>query len=343
MIESFKKFRILLIVCACFIHANPSVFTYDQALAKCDENNLQIQQPEPDGRTQTLNKKGAVTATIDSAARDFLKFGKGKAILEIGGCYGDVMLQALKQSESTIYALNDMDGRHLFIAAKRLCQKIQHNSLKSSSAKQVKFVQADITNTKDVQKLAQYEAIYVGRVFHFLTPEQFELSVKHLFLLLKPKGRVFASAITPYVKRFERFIPEYERRLAAGEEYPGFVKSLREYVNDKVTSLLQIKNISEEPFLFLDVEVLRHIFERNGFRILECRTLPLDYKSESWVYDGRENVMIIAEKDLPPEPLVYKSELLAYDGRDNVMVIAEKELPPEPVQENQKSADILQS
>ncbi|MCX7342928.1 MAG: class I SAM-dependent methyltransferase [Proteobacteria bacterium] len=288
--------KILLIFAACLINVRSETFTYQQAIKECDALNLKIQKPEADGRVQTLNKKGAVTARFAYIEREFLKFGKGKEILEIGGCYGDVMLHALKQSTTTQYVLSDLDRRHLFIAAKKLAEKIQKNWLKSDSVNQVKFVEADITNADHVKNFEQYEAILIARVLHFCTPEQLELTVKHLFLLLKPGGRVFVIAITPYVKRFQKFIPEYERRVKAGEKYPGFVKSLREYVDADVTTLAQIKNIHEDPFLFLDVNTLRETFEQNGFKILECRTIPLNYKSTSWNYDGRENVILIAQK-----------------------------------------------
>ncbi len=303
MLKSFAKFRALFVIIVCLLNeygaaenTNDKVFTYELALAKCDELNLKPQTPEADGRTQTLNKKGAATAKFDYASIEFLKFAKGKSVLEIGGTYGNVMLTALQQSQNTKYTLSDLDGRHLFIAAKRLAEKINENKLSSESAKQVQFIQADITKSQDINNIGTYEAIFVGRVLHFLTPEQLEMTVKHLFLLLKPAGRIFIVAITPYVKRYESFIPEYERRVAAKEENPGFVQSLRAYVNANVTTQEQRDNIADEPFFFLDDKVLRSAFENNGFRVIESTMKPLTYASVSWALDGRENVILIAEK-----------------------------------------------
>lgn len=297
MLKNYKILVILILI-ADFANITPSSFTYGQALAKFDAFNLKIPKPEADGRIQTLNKKGAVTARFGYIEREFLKFGKDKEILEIGGCYGDIMLHALKQSEHTKYVLNDLDERHLFIAAKKLENKIQNGWLKQDCINQVKFVQADITNTDQVTKLGQYDAILVARVLHFLTPKQIELAIKHLFLLLKHGGRIFVIAITPYVKRFQKFIPEYERRVKAGEKYPGYIKSLRDYVDATVTTPEQIKNLHDGPFLFLDVHILQGLFERNGFKVIECRTMPLCYKSISWSYDGREDVILIAQKEI---------------------------------------------
>lgn len=77
--------KILLIFAACLISVRSETFTYQQAIKECDALNLKIQKPEADGRVQTLNKKGAVTARFAYIEREFLKFGKGKEILEIGG------------------------------------------------------------------------------------------------------------------------------------------------------------------------------------------------------------------------------------------------------------------
>lgn len=147
-----------------------------------------------------------------------------------------------------------------------------------------------------MKNFGTYDAILVGRVLHFLNPDQLNTAVNHLFLLLKSGGRIFIVAITPYVKRFEKFIPEYEKRVTEGQENPGFVYSLFPYVNSEVTTSEQIKNISDGSFFFLDDHVLRSIFEKNGFIVKECKLMPLSYKSKSWTCDGRENVILIAEK-----------------------------------------------
>lgn len=299
MEAQFLKFKVLFCIFTCLLHADASVFSYEEALVKYDENNLKMPEPESDGRVQTLNKKGAVPAKLDYATIEFLKFAEGKVVLDVGGTYGKVMITALRQRKSTQYTLNDLDKRHLCIAAKTLQGKINENKLSPSSTEQVKFVQADITNARDMKNFGTtYDAILVGRVLHYFTPDQLEMAVKHLFLLLKPGGRIFVVSITPYVKRFEPFIKEYERRIKVKEKNPGFVKSLLEYVNrdPEVVTQEQIKNLHDEPFFFLDDKVLRTVFERNGFRVIECKMMPLSYKSKSWELDGRENVILIAEK-----------------------------------------------
>jgi SAM-dependent methyltransferase len=232
-----------------------SVFTYEQALAKYSEFSLNNPKPSADSRIYTLNNKGADSISCDYgyhqflefgsyAVRKFLEFGKGKKILEVGGCYGGIMLYALKQSETTQYTLNDLDERHLFIAAKKLSERINSNWLNARCTRQVKFIQADIYDTKIIKNFGLYDAIYVSLVFHFFTPAQFELAVKNLHMLLKPGGQIYITALSPYLNYFKKFIVEYEKRVKAGEKYPGFIEFLRDYfdVNDS-TLPLQITNL----------------------------------------------------------------------------------------------------
>ncbi len=77
-------------------------------------------------------------------------------------------------------------------------------------------------------------------------------------------------------------------------------KSLRDYIKfDEITPLL-ITSTLDGTFLFLDVKTLKEVFENNGFKVLECKFVPLSHKSKLWSYDGREYVIIIAEKDAAP-------------------------------------------
>lgn len=85
-----------------------SEFDFNQAASKCKNLNLSLPTSEEDGRIQTLNKKGAMSPQLDYATRAFLEYAKGKVVLEVGGAYGNIMLQALKDGNNTTYYLNDL-------------------------------------------------------------------------------------------------------------------------------------------------------------------------------------------------------------------------------------------
>lgn len=301
---NFKYLFLLLSLC---MWLNASVFTYEQALSKCYELNLEIQKPKEDGRIYTLNQMGSSPFVADYKNRlfleiggdvisKFLESGKGKRILEIGGCYGDLMLTALEQSENTIYTLNDLDERHLFIAAKCLSEKIQQNLLKKNSVDQVTFVKADIANANDIRNLGQFDIIYVGKVLHFLTPEQFELAVKHIYLLLKAGGKVYIVAFSPYLKYLEKFIPTYEKRVNSGEKYPGFILNPREFIEVTSSTPLAITSVLDRSLFALDPNTLQATFKKNGFQIIECKFTSPSNKSKV-IITGKGVVVLIAQKE----------------------------------------------
>jgi len=284
--------QVIILVLSLFIsfQAHAKTYSLSEALAEYTKRGLVQPQPQDDGRIQTLNRKGATSPALDEATTEFIKFAKGKKVLEIGGAYGQVMIETLGKYKDTAYHLNDLHADHLFIAAHNLEEA--HLGIK---AKNIEFIEGDIANGLGLK--GKYDAILVARVLHFFDPEQLDAAIGNIKELLKSGGRVFVIAITPYVKRYDKFIPEYERRLAKNEEYPGYVKSLYDWVNKDVTSKSQLATISPEPFMFLDDVVLHQLFKKHGYKIISCKLLPLGYKSASWSLDGRENVVLVAEKE----------------------------------------------
>jgi SAM-dependent methyltransferase len=272
-----------------------ATFTFHQALESFYKSKPNIPAPENDGRMPTLNKKGATSPNFDYVTLEFLKFAENKRVLEIGGAYGNVMLEALHRNSSTIYHLNDLEERHLTIAAFRLQEKIDRREICMNGLENVQFIYGDITQPSWKVK-EPYDAILMARVIHFLNPKQIQQALSNLYTSLKPGGRVFIIALTPYVNRYQSFIPKYEKRLKSGEPYPGYVTDLRKYVNKDVTTQNQINSISDGSFMFLDDIVLLRLFTNAGFKVLECALKPLSYYSPSWALDGRENVILIAEK-----------------------------------------------
>lgn len=288
---------------------NATSFTYNEALAKFYELNIQIPKPDNDGRIPTLNNKGSAVIASDQMsykllgskdylASAFLEFIKGKEALEIGGCYGDLMQIALQQSNTTKYTLNDLDERHLFIAAKSMSEKITNGLLDYNCTDQSQFIQADISDASQIKNLGFYDAIYAGNVFLFLTPEQLELAVQHLFLLLKPNGRVYIGTPSPYAKFIEKFAPEYMRRIKAKEKNPSFIKKLRDYAEIKDNMPSRIIDMLDGSILLLDPATLKEVFKRNGFKILECQYMALPSKSKLWRNNNNGYVILIAKKEI---------------------------------------------
>ena len=289
MIHILKICARILFLCAITI-AYAEEYTYKQALEQYSAIGIKIPALEDDGRVQTLNKKGAMSPYMDEATIKFIEFAKNKKALEVGGAYGKVMIEALKKHPNTLYTLNDLDRRHLFIAA----NEAKTQNLPNATLQNIRFISSDISS--DFKTSSKYDAMLVARVLHFFSPKQMRSAVDNMFNALHPGGRVYVVAVTPYLKRYESFIPEYEKRLAKDEAYPGYVKSLKDWANKVLTTPSQMAVIAEEPFMFLDDKVLPRVFKESGFKIIECKTTDLGYHSSVWSLDGRENVILIAEK-----------------------------------------------
>ena len=287
----FLKSLHFLLLLAMFSSVSAENWSFQEALEHSRHLSVTIPTPEPDGRIQTLNRNGGVAPSIDYATKQFIAFGKNKTVLEVGGAYGLVMSQVLKKYPNTIYHINDLDKRHLALAANYLLNKKKINQERLEN--QTRFISGDFM---DVILKDSYDAILISRVLHFMSPIQLSKTIDKLYDTLKPGGRVYVLAITPYVNRYKHFIPEYEKRLLAEDPYPGYVSSLYTWLNKSVTSASQQNKISDKPFMFLDDRVLRRLFSKKSFRILECKTKSMPYYSDSWTLDGRENVILIAEK-----------------------------------------------
>jgi SAM-dependent methyltransferase len=273
-----------------------ATFTFHQALETFYKKaKPSMPEAESDGQTPTLNKKGATSPTLDYATLSFLEFAKNKRVLEIGGAYGNVMLEALHRNSSTIYHLNDLDERHLGIAANRLQEKIDQRKICMEGLVNVQFISGDVTQPSWSVK-ESYDAVLMANVMRFLTPDQIQHALSNLFSSLKPGGRIFVVAMTPYVNRYKSFIPEYQHRLNDKILYPGFVKDVSKFADENSTIKNQISNITTGSIMFLDEVSLSEFAKLAGFKILECSLIPLHYNSDMLGLDGREQVILIAEK-----------------------------------------------
>ncbi|CAL7961046.1 Methyltransf_12 domain-containing protein [Alphaproteobacteria bacterium] len=284
-----------------------TTFSYKEGVSKANALHLSMPAAEKDGRIQTVNRKGAMSPRIDYVTSQFLKNLAGKTVLEIGAAYGNVLLQALQYAPDVVYHVNDMDERHVLIAARRVHDAIVAGKISAIAADNVSFLVGDFPEHIDL-KNNFYDAVLIARVLHFFDPEKLKASIRKIFDVLKDEGRVYIIAVTPYIKRFESFIPEYEKRLSDGDAYPGYVSSLLPYINPDVTSEQVKGNMHQDSFMFLDDVVLRRLLIEAGFKVLESGMIPLDYCSEAYELDGRENVILIAEKSKKQQSLSTDNE-----------------------------------
>lgn len=261
------------------------------AIAEALDQNLQAPQPDSDGRIQTLNKKGAMSPKLDKISQAFVEFAaqSEKEVLEIGAGYGLACLKAL-QLGAKHYSANDLDERHLKILAVNL-QNANPKFLEKIRLLSGSFP-TDLTEENE-----EYDAILIARVLHFMNPDEVQQALKAAYKILKPGGRIYAVMLSPYVKGYKSFIPEFEKRITKGKANPGYVENLLDYADQKLIPDNVLKN-TEQQFFFFDTRTASQVFQDNGYIVEKSINMPLAYPSEIWALDGRENVGIIAYKPL---------------------------------------------
>lgn len=260
-----------------------------EAAQQSIQENLTMPQPDADGRVRTLNKMGAMYSVPSTVLAPFIEISQkpGAKVLDIGATYGLTCQEAL-QAGCEDYTAIDLDERHLKILAKNSADidpaYLNHLKLVSGS------FPAEINLPTN-----HYDAVLMARVLQFMTPHEITESLTKAYDSLKPGASIYAVLLTPYVKGYASFIPEFQKRLDAGIEFPGFVENKLDYTDKTVPPQTR----HSEPtghICFFDTKTAQKVFEKAGFIVEKSEYSPLAYKSDSWKLDGREYVILIAKK-----------------------------------------------
>ena len=107
-------------------------------------------------------------------------------------------------------------------------------------------------------KESGFAAVHIARVLHLMDGQSIQVSLRKFFRWLYPHGKLFISALTPLGSFWERFHPEFLRRIADGSEWPGHIADLSQF---HVTADKGI------PCHLLDETVLGREVQAAGFAI----------------------------------------------------------------------------
>lgn len=260
-----------------------------EAAQQSIQENLTMPQPDADGRVRTLNKMGAMYPIPNTVFTPFLEVSQlpSAKVLDIGATYGLTCQEALNAGCKDYTAI-DLDERHLKILAKNVADMnpayLNHLKLISGS------FPAEINLPTN-----HYNAILMARVLQFMTPQEIAVSLTKAYNSLKPGASIFAVLLTPYVKGYASFIPEFQKRLDAGDEFPGFIENKLNYTDKAIPTSTRHSDPSGH-ICFFDTKSAQRIFEKAGFIVEKSEYSPLAYKSDTWQLDGREYVVLIAKK-----------------------------------------------
>jgi len=232
------------------------------------------------GLVPTLNDKGFMFEVLDEYADDFIQTaGAGNdAALEIGCAYGVATIAAL-QAGATITAC-DMDQGHLDVLRSRIDDKLAARlTLRTGTLPDIDLPEA------------QFGSLLCSRVLHFLSGEDIERSVQNMFRWLKPGGRLYLIADTPF-GIWRNFIPTWDENMAAGERWPGFMVKPINYLPYEPSS----EDIGPPIMNLMVPDLLRRTCEEAGFEVTRASFIDRSDFGDRGKMDGRENCGIAAIK-----------------------------------------------
>ena len=229
---------------------------------------------------KTLNKTGyALSEVLDDVTIQFIDYSKYAKlpVLEIGAAYGVVYLECLRNGATVI--ANDIDENHL---------KVIYEKSSEIDRKKLILIPSDF---EDISLLeGSLSAVLCCRVIHFFDPDKLMRCVRKTYSCFENGGKAFFTVESPYLKNWNGFSKEFEKRKELGDRFAGYVRT-RDYINNG-----EIADNLPEFMHFFDEEILSNIFKTYGFKIEKCFLFARPYFPEEVQLDGRESVGLIAVK-----------------------------------------------
>jgi hypothetical protein len=126
-------------------------------------------------------------------------------------------------------------------------------------------------------------------VLHVLDGPAVELAFRSVFRWLEPGGAFFVVVMTPSLSFYRTLRPEYERRAASGERWPGIFDPRIAAASDWKDNLPHLVHLFEK-------DVLRRCAEEAGFRVETMEYFCFRHFPERHRTDGHEYITLTARK-----------------------------------------------
>lgn len=226
---------------------------------------------------------GWASERLNTVNQEFVDFcvtgacGHASPALDVGAGYGTATVAALAAGAWVI--ANDLEDEHLAEVEQRAGEHRDRLTVKPG------FFPNDLHFEP-----ASLGAVHASSVFHFLNGQRLTRGMAHIARWLRPGGKLFVHAATPYQVPFAGFIPEFERRVAAGEEWPGWMERTRDFSSHRM--LTQMPG----SLHLLNEAVLTRLAEDAGLTVEWVRFYRRADLSPSVALDGRESVGLVARR-----------------------------------------------
>jgi len=229
----------------------------------------------------TLNGTGFMFKILDEFADDFIRFAgqTDGEVLDLGCAFGVATIAALEAGGRVTAC--DLDPRHL---------KILTENTPEALRSQLTCITGQLPDIDLPEE--SFDAILCSRVLHFLDGSAIDASVRNMYRWLKPGGRLYLVADTPY-GIWRKLIPIFEARRAKNDRWPGLMIGLENYLPFAPKD----RAIDGPPFMnLLDPELLARICTDAGFEVKRMSFIDRSDFRGLGRMDGRENAGVWAVK-----------------------------------------------
>ena len=233
-------------------------------------------------RRFTRNRMGWISEELSTVSRMFVaSCGPGMRVLDIGAGFGVASLAAIGAGAHAI--ANDLDPGHLDVLFQRATEE-QRSRLELKLGRFPREVHFEPET---------FGAVHASSVFHFLSGNQLQDGLRAITRWLVPGGQLFVQAATPFQAPFHAFIPEYERRVGAGQRWPGWI--------EKISMFSTHRQLGQMPrsMHLLDDRVLARAMGEAGLVVEQAFLFRRHDFPVSLALDGRESVGVVARRPFP--------------------------------------------
>jgi SAM-dependent methyltransferase len=234
------------------------------------------------GAVPTLNGTGFMLEALDVFAEEFVRdaAAAGGEVLDIGCAYGVATLAALARGAHVCAC--DMEPRHLELLQQRT---------PAADRSRLRTVQGVLPGAQFPR--GSFSAILASRVLHFLAGPDLRSALLSMSDWLKPGGRLYVVADTPFMPVWKPFVPAYEAARARGEPWPGMIADFTPYWSKRPDGTVQ----AGPPFLnTLDPEILERECSAAGLQVERAAFFAMERLGAAT--GGREHVGCTARKPM---------------------------------------------
>lgn len=233
------------------------------------------------GMVKTVNQMGVTTLEMSPTTEDFVRIAAfcRKPVLDIGCGYGVSSLAALNTGARVIAF--DLSKEHLDV----LSNNTPNQWKKNLTTRVGRFPHDLHLEPKSLS------AIHASMILHFLSGEDLTEGLRQCYEAMEQGGYLFLANMTPYLGIYdtEKLIKEYNKRVSAGESWPGYI--------DHISLIKEEWKNSVPKFAhFFKIDTLVRYVTAAGFEVEEAYYYTLNCLADNYKNNGKEFVGLRAIK-----------------------------------------------